>query len=72
MMRLYAQKRDATVHIFQGSELLGAARMRIGLRLLAGIGLANVVMLSTIIASICIGHLGDPMPADIPSYLWPR
>jgi hypothetical protein len=72
MMRLYAQKRGTTVHIFQGSEPLGATRLSNGLRLLAGIGLVNVVTLITVIAMIFIGHSGDPIPVDMPSYLWPR
>ncbi|MFC4506050.1 MULTISPECIES: spirocyclase AveC family protein [Streptomyces] len=40
------------------------------LRLLAGVGLANVVVLAYLLSNVVIAELGGPFPRDMPSWLW--
>ncbi|MFD4737593.1 spirocyclase AveC family protein [Streptomyces virginiae] len=39
-------------------------------RLLAGVGLANVVICAYLLSNVAIAELGGPFPGDMPSYLW--
>ncbi|MCX4760052.1 spirocyclase AveC family protein [Streptomyces sp. NBC_01275] len=40
------------------------------IRLLAGVGLANVVILAYLLSNVAIAELGGPFPRDMPSWLW--
>ncbi|MEH6374741.1 spirocyclase AveC family protein [Streptomyces sp. KLMMK] len=73
MMRLYAIRHGTTVHIFRGSETV-STRWSGWLRLLAGIGFTNVLILVFCIVAQFVQYFAgtDPMPADTPAYLWPR
>ncbi|MBF6055022.1 spirocyclase, AveC family [Streptomyces eurocidicus] len=66
-----SQRRGTTVHIFRGSEHL-APRARSTLRILAGIGLANVVMLvyTALVGAVPLLGTGA-VPADTPGWIWP-
>lgn len=39
-------------------------------RILAGVGLANVVILAYLLANVAIAELGGTFPTDMPSWLW--
>ncbi|MEY9842151.1 spirocyclase AveC family protein [Streptacidiphilus sp. EB103A] len=67
----YARKHDTVPLIFGGSHRLGCRRQNI-LKLLAGIGWANLTVFAYIGGCALIGSLvAAPMPSDVPSYLWP-
>lgn len=40
------------------------------MRILAGVGLANVVILAYLLANVAIAELGGTFPTDMPSWLW--
>ncbi|MYV80194.1 hypothetical protein GT352_40810 [Streptomyces sp. SID1046] len=39
-------------------------------RLLAGVGLANVVIYACLLSNVAIAELGGPFPGDMSNYLW--
>jgi hypothetical protein len=71
MMRHKLYTQDITPHIFRGAEIR-PGRRNTWIRLLAGIGFANVLMITYVITNAALSFLGGPIPADTPSYLWPR
>jgi Spirocyclase AveC-like len=72
IMLHHATTNGRTVHLFRGTERLTPPRQIVA-RLLAGIGLANIIILSwELLTILSPGLVGvDPMPADTPSFLWP-
>ncbi|MGW1411568.1 spirocyclase AveC family protein [Streptomyces sp. NPDC002403] len=72
MVWLHARRRGREVHIFRGSAEF-APCTRNWLRILAAVGFTNLVMLGWMVISMNTTMLGtDPMPADMPSWIWPR
>ncbi|MFD3925652.1 spirocyclase AveC family protein [Streptomyces sp. NPDC058614] len=70
-MQHHARKHNAIPLIFRGSERFGP-RGQNTLKLLAGIGWANLTVFAYIAGCALIGTLvAAPMPSDVPSYLWP-
>ncbi|WP_424639434.1 spirocyclase AveC family protein [Embleya sp. AB8] len=71
VLRHYARLHGTEVYLFRGSERLGR-RTGQTLRLLSGVGLANIQLLCYFAANVLIAHaLGGSTPTDMPSYLWP-
>ncbi|MFJ2780133.1 MULTISPECIES: spirocyclase AveC family protein [unclassified Kitasatospora] len=70
VIRHQAQARGTVPYIFRGTELL-TGRAPAAVRLLAGIGLANILLLTYFAVTLLISHfLGGPMPSDTPGYMW--
>ncbi|ASF08190.1 hypothetical protein NBRGN_066_00610 [Nocardia brasiliensis NBRC 14402] len=68
----HAQVTKSRFVIFRGDEQL-APRARGWARLLAGVTLANISLLLWALTQISFSKISpDPMPADFPSWLWPR
>ncbi|MFF0416501.1 spirocyclase AveC family protein [Kitasatospora sp. NPDC004745] len=59
---------DVTPHIFRGLEQSVTHRAN-WTRLLAGIGYGNLLALGYLAFNAFIGYIGDPAPADLPSFL---
>ncbi|WP_170223227.1 spirocyclase AveC family protein [Nonomuraea turkmeniaca] len=70
MMRHVSQIHATEPWLFRGVDMFATAWGNI-LRLLAGIGLANVLLLAYMVFSGLVNLTGGPIPADTPSYLWP-
>jgi hypothetical protein len=71
IMRHTLHAHGTTPHIFRGAET-EPGRRSTWMRLLAGVGLVNTLMLFYVIVNDALAFLGDPIPIDTPSYLWPR
>lgn len=56
-------------HIFRYAE---TSINRWWARLLTGVGITNTLMLTYVIINVSSTYFGGPIPADTPSYLWPR
>jgi len=70
VMRHEELARGRVPYVFRGTELL-ALRSGNALRLLAGVGLANILLLGYFAACLLLsGSLAGPT-SDAPSYLWP-
>ncbi|MFI5783787.1 spirocyclase AveC family protein [Nocardia sp. NPDC051570] len=67
-----AQRRNRVVHIFRGSEQM-ATRVQATMRVLAGLGLANAVMLiyTSLVGAVPLLGTGA-VPTDTPGWIWPR
>jgi hypothetical protein len=71
IMRHTLHTHGTTPHIFRGAET-EPGRRSTWMRLLAGVGLANALILFYVIVTDALGFLGGPIPIDTPSYLLPR
>lgn len=68
----YANRHGGDIPLFRGTTAF-PARARNWLRVLSGIGFTNLVMFGWMLISMNTTLLGtDPMPADMPGWLWPR
>ncbi|MET9418697.1 spirocyclase AveC family protein [Streptomyces klenkii] len=72
-MEHHARRRGRPLHLFQNDVPIGARTQGV-LRLGAGIGLANsLILLFALLTNLSMLLFGtSPPPADLPSYLWPR
>jgi hypothetical protein len=71
MMRHTLHTHGSTPYIFRGADI-EPGRRSTWMRLLAGIGFTTALMLAYVIVNDALAFLGGPVPADTPSYLWPR
>ncbi|MGW2601540.1 spirocyclase AveC family protein [Streptomyces klenkii] len=70
VMRHTAAARGTPPLLFHGIDHLGGRPANL-VRLLAGIGLTNILMLTYMTAHNLLTALGGPMPPDTPGFLWP-